>query len=59
MGDTSDTLNILLGTRFHLNFGFIIALSLDFGVTAGHRIFTSYDGNNTFLLIVCTKARHA
>jgi hypothetical protein len=58
MGDTSDTIKLLPGTRFHLDFGFIRVLSLDFGVTAGHCIVTSYNGNNTFLLIVCAKTRH-
>jgi hypothetical protein len=58
MGDTSSTIKLLPGTRFHLHFGFILAPSMDFCVTAGHRIVTSYDGNNTFLLIFCTKARH-
>jgi hypothetical protein len=58
MDDTSDTIKLLLGTRFHVNFGFIWASSLDFGVTAGHRIVTSYDGKHNFLLIVCAKVRH-
>jgi hypothetical protein len=58
MGDTSDTVTLLLGTRFHLDFGFIRASSLDFGITAGRHIVTSYYGNNTFLLLVCAKARH-
>jgi hypothetical protein len=40
MGDISDTIKLLPGTRFHLNFGFIRASSLDFGVTAGHNIVT-------------------
>jgi hypothetical protein len=31
---------------------------MDFEVTAGHRIVTSYDGNNTFLIIICAKVRH-
>jgi hypothetical protein len=58
MGDTSDTVKLLPGTRFHLDFGCIRALSIDVGFTADHSIITSYDGNNTFLLIVCAKARH-
>jgi hypothetical protein len=48
MGETSDTFKLLPGTRFHLEFGFIRVSSLDVGVTAGHRIFTSYDGKKYF-----------
>jgi hypothetical protein len=58
MGDTSDTVNLLPGTRFHLDLGFIRASSLDFDVTAGHHSVTCYGGHNTFLLIVCAKACH-
>jgi hypothetical protein len=47
----------LPGTRFHLDFGFIRASSADFGVSAGNQVVTSYDGNNSYLLIVCGKAR--
>jgi hypothetical protein len=35
MGPTPDTAPIILATRFHLDFGFIGALSNDFGVTKG------------------------
>jgi hypothetical protein len=35
-----------------------VASSLEFGVMDGHRIVTSYDWNNNFLLIVCANARH-
>jgi hypothetical protein len=59
MGDTSDTIKPLPGTRFHLDFGFIRSSSLDFGVMTGHHMFTSYYGNTTFLRIVCAKACHA
>jgi hypothetical protein len=58
MGDTSDTVKLLPGTRFHLDFGFIRASSLDVGVTVGHRSVTYYDGNTTLLLIFCAKANH-
>jgi hypothetical protein len=58
MGVTSDTVKLLLGTRLHLDFGFIRVSSLDVGITDGLRIVTSYDGNNAFLLIVCANARH-
>jgi hypothetical protein len=57
MGDTSDTIKLLPGTRLDLDFGFIRVSSLDFGTTAGHCSVTSYDGKNTFLIIVCAKAR--
>jgi hypothetical protein len=58
MGDTSDTVKLLPGTRFHLDFGFIRASLLYFRITAGHHIFTSYDGNSALPLIVCAKACH-
>jgi hypothetical protein len=58
MGPTSDTAPLLPGTCFHLDFGFIRALSADFGVSTGNRDVASFDGNNTNLLIVCNKARH-
>jgi hypothetical protein len=58
MGDISDTIKLLPGTRFHLDFGFIRASSLAFGITAGHSIVTYYDRNTTFLLIVCAKTQH-
>jgi hypothetical protein len=58
MGDTSDTIKLLHGIRFHLDLGFTRASSLDFGVMAGHRIVTSCDGGNMFLLIVCVKVCH-
>jgi hypothetical protein len=41
-GPISDTGLLLPGTRFHLDFGFICALSADFGVTMGNRVVTSY-----------------
>jgi hypothetical protein len=56
-GPISDTGLLLPGTRFHLDFGFIRALSADFGVTMGNRVVTSYDGNNLYLIIVCAKTR--
>jgi hypothetical protein len=56
MCDTSDTVNHLHGTRFHLDF-FLIR-TLDVGITAGHGIVTSYDGKHTFLIIVYSKAIH-
>jgi hypothetical protein len=58
MGPTVDTAPLLQGTHFHLDFGFIHALSAEFGVSAGNRVVTSYDGNNTCILIICTNARH-
>jgi hypothetical protein len=58
MGANSDTDPLLPVTRFHLDFGFIRASSADFGVSAGNHIVTSFDGNNTYLLIVCAKSRH-
>jgi hypothetical protein len=57
IGPVSDTAPLLPGTRFHLDFGFIHASSADFGVSAGNRVVTSYDSNNSYLLIVCAKAR--
>jgi hypothetical protein len=56
MGPVSDTAPLLPGTHFHLDFGFIYASSADFSVSASNRVVTSYDGNNSYLLIVCTKA---
>jgi hypothetical protein len=59
MGPTSDTAPIVSATRFHLDFGFIRASSHDFGVTKGPHVVTSYDGNNTYLLIVDAKQRYS
>jgi hypothetical protein len=59
MGPTSDTAPIVSASRFHLDFGFIRASSHDFGVTKGPRAVTSYDGNNTYLLIVDAKQRYS
>jgi hypothetical protein len=58
MGDNSNTDPLLPGTHFHLDVGFSRASSADFGVSAGNRVATSYDGNNTDFLIVCAKSRH-
>jgi hypothetical protein len=57
-GPISDTVLLLPGTRCHLDFGFIHALSANFGVTTGYSVVTSYDGNNSYLIIVCAKTRH-
>jgi hypothetical protein len=57
-GPISDTGLLLPGTRFHLDVGFIRASSADFGVTMGNRVITSYDGNNSYLVLVCAKTRH-
>jgi hypothetical protein len=46
-------------TRFHLDFGFMRASSNDFGVTKGPLVVTSYDGNNTYILIADAKQRHS
>jgi hypothetical protein len=54
-GPISDMGLLLPGTRFHLDFGFIRALSADFGVKTVNRVVTSYDGNNSYLIIVCAK----
>jgi hypothetical protein len=59
MGPTSDTAPIVSATRFHLDFGFIQALSNDSGVTKGPRVVTSYDGNNTYLLITDAKQHYS
>jgi hypothetical protein len=59
MGTTSDTAPIVSATRFHLDFGFIRASSHYFGVTKGPRVVTSYDGNNTYLIIVDSKQRYS
>jgi hypothetical protein len=59
MGLTSDTAPIVSASRFHLDFGFIRASSHDFGVTKGPRVVTSYDRNNTYLLIVDAKQRYS
>jgi hypothetical protein len=56
-GPASNTAPLLPCTRFHLDFGFIRASSSEFGVSTGNHIVTSYDGNNTYFLIVCAKAR--
>jgi hypothetical protein len=58
MGANSDMDPLLPGTRFHLDFGFIRASSADFGVSEVNHVFTSYDGNNIYLLIVCAKSHH-
>jgi hypothetical protein len=58
MGPTSDTDPLLSGTRFHLDFVLIHDSSADFGITPGNRVVISYDGNNTYLLIICAKVRH-
>jgi hypothetical protein len=57
MGPVSDTAPLLPGTHFHLDFGLIHVSSADFGVSAGNQVAASYDGNNSYLLIVCAKAR--
>jgi hypothetical protein len=59
MGFVSNAAPLIPGTRFHLDFGFIYALSADFGVSAGNQVVTSHDGNNSYLLIVCVNARQA
>jgi hypothetical protein len=58
MGDNSNTDPLLPGTRFHLDFVLNRASSADFGVSVVNRVSTSYDGNNTYRLIVCAKSRH-
>jgi hypothetical protein len=58
MGPTPDTAPLLPDTHCHLTFGFIHALSADLGVHMDNRAVTSYDGNNTYNLIVCANARH-
>jgi hypothetical protein len=57
-GPISDTALLLPGTRFHLDFGFICTSSADFGVTTGNLVVTSYDGNKSYILVVCAKTRH-
>jgi hypothetical protein len=57
MGPTSYTAPLLSGARFHLDLG-LIRVSSDFGVSVVNSVFTSYDGNNTYPLSVCAKARH-
>jgi hypothetical protein len=54
-GPISDTALLLPGTRFHLDFGFIRASSADFGITMGNCMVTSYNGNNSYLIIFCAK----
>jgi hypothetical protein len=56
-GPISDTGFLLPGTRFNLDFGFIRASSADFGVMTGNHVLTSYDSNNSYLIIVCDKTR--
>jgi hypothetical protein len=58
MGPTSYTAPLLPGTRFQLDFGSIHASSVDFGITPGHLFVTSFDGNNTYIRIVCANTRH-
>jgi hypothetical protein len=58
MGPTSDMAPLLPDTHFYLDFGFVCASSADFGVSAGNCVITSYDGNNTYILIICANARH-
>jgi hypothetical protein len=58
MGPGSDMDPLLPVTLFHLDFGFIRASSADFGVSVGNLVVASFDGNNTYLLIVCAKACH-
>jgi hypothetical protein len=59
MGPASDTAPIVSASRFYLDFGFMLASSHNFGVTKGPRVVTSYDGNNTYLLIVDAKQRYS
>ena len=58
MGPTSDFANILCGSRFHLDFGFMRASSVTFGKTKGDRVVTSYDGFNSYFLITDAKSAH-
>jgi hypothetical protein len=58
MGPTSDTTPIVSANHFHLDFGFIQSSSNDFGVTKGPPVVTSYDRNNTYLLISDAKQRY-
>jgi hypothetical protein len=57
-GPISDTGLILPGTRFHLDFGFIHASSANFGITMGNRVLTSYDSNNSYIIIIYAKTPH-
>jgi hypothetical protein len=59
MGTTSDTARIVSATHFHLDFGFIRSSSNDFGVTKGPHVVTSFDGNNTYLLIADANQRYS
>jgi hypothetical protein len=58
-GTKSDTAPIVSATQFHLDSGFIQTSSNDFGVTKGLRGVTSYDVNNTYLLIADAKQRYS
>ena len=47
---------LLMESCFHLDFGFICSSSKDFGQTkTGNCVVTSYDGHNTFLLLICVQ----
>jgi hypothetical protein len=54
-GPITDTDLLLPGTKCYLDFGFIRDSSANFGVSMGNRVVTSYNGNNSYLLIVCAK----
>jgi hypothetical protein len=58
MGANSNMDSLFLGTRFHMDVGFMRASSADFGVSAGNRVVTYFDGHNMYLLIMCAKYRY-
>ena len=58
MGQTTSVADLLPGSRFHLDFGFMRASSQSFQKQVGApRIVNSYDGYNSYLLITDAKTR--
>jgi hypothetical protein len=58
-GPTILTDDLLPGTRFHIDFGFLRASSAQYKPVKGTlRVITSIDGFNAYLLIACAKTRY-
>jgi hypothetical protein len=59
MGPTASVDDLLPGSHFHLDFGFMRASSDNFQKQKGAtRVVTSYDDYNSYLLITCAKTRY-
>ena len=58
-GPTVDTADLAAASRFHIDFGFMRASSVDFGSTrTGKRVVASFDGFTAYLLIVDAATRY-